>query len=269
MRSGRRQRHRSTAKTMARMSGISGRARKTGGKKDESGMYLTILQGFLCMILAGAALFIRNSDGAFYQQSKAVFHDMISQQTQGFDFSQAVSAIGKSFDEIAAAISFSISGEPSGEGGAGGGKSAPANATFEVPKVSVSLAVPVSGTVTSSFGYREHPVTGEEDFHDGVDIAAPTGTDVAASYAGTVAETGSSEIFGNYVLLEHAEGFETFYGHLSSIAVSQGQFVSQGRTIGKVGSTGLSTGPHLHFRVKIGGLWVDPQKIVAIGESEV
>ncbi|MDD4689429.1 MAG: peptidoglycan DD-metalloendopeptidase family protein [Eubacteriales bacterium] len=119
-----------------------------------------------------------------------------------------------------------------------------------------SLQWPTPGytTVTSNFGYRIHPVTGVKKYHSGTDIAAPTGASILAAASGTVIMAGyNSGGYGNYVVIDHGGGITTLYGHASSLCVSQGQFVNAGQLIAKVGSTGISTGPHLHLEVQVNG----------------
>lgn len=121
---------------------------------------------------------------------------------------------------------------------------------------------PLHGRLTSYFGPRNLGM-GTSSFHRGIDIAAPTGTPVGAARSGTVVFAGwSTAGYGNLVRIRHVDGFETWYGHFSSIAVSVGQQVSQGQTIGRVGSTGLSTGPHLHLEVHDNGVAIDPFRVL-------
>jgi murein DD-endopeptidase MepM/ murein hydrolase activator NlpD len=120
------------------------------------------------------------------------------------------------------------------------------------------FAWPVTGTITSPFGWRSNPFGGSPEFHPGLDIAAPTGTTVTAAAAGTVIMAQWYGGYGNYILIDHGGGYSTGYGHLSAIYVSSGQNVTRGQAIGAVGSTGQSTGPHLHFEVRIAGKPVDP-----------
>ncbi|MBR3133611.1 MAG: peptidoglycan DD-metalloendopeptidase family protein [Clostridia bacterium] len=115
---------------------------------------------------------------------------------------------------------------------------------------------PVSGTLTSPYGYRG------SGFHTGLDIATSSGTPIGAAAAGTVVFAGWSGGYGNLVKIDHGNGYQTYYAHCSAIYVSVGQSVSAGETISAVGSTGNSTGPHLHFEIRIGGETVNPQSFV-------
>lgn len=127
------------------------------------------------------------------------------------------------------------------------------------PAVAVPSRMPVEGArLTSDFGMREHPVLGGRRAHKGVDLAEPAGTPVYATADGTVAMAQWFSGYGNYIQLEHGAGLETRYGHLSGYAVSSGQKVKKGQLIGYVGSTGRSTGPHLHYEVRVAGEAVNP-----------
>jgi len=119
---------------------------------------------------------------------------------------------------------------------------------------------PVSAvTLTSPFGWRMHPTLGYEKFHSGVDIGAYSGDPIWAADSGTVIVSGYNEGgYGNYVVIAHGDGYTTLYGHMSSRAVSEGDVVAKGQTIGYVGSTGRSTGPHLHFEIRCNGEYLDP-----------
>lgn len=121
-----------------------------------------------------------------------------------------------------------------------------------------SMMWPVNGTVTSGFGWRIHPILGRRIFHTGIDIAAPSGTPIWAADAGKVIYATWVSGYGNTVALDHGRGISTLYAHQSSIAVGYGQTVTKGQVIGYVGSTGYSTGPHLHFEVRVNGSPVDP-----------
>jgi len=121
-----------------------------------------------------------------------------------------------------------------------------------------NLRMPVKGRLTSPYGYRTHPIYGVRKLHTGIDVAAPSGTAIRAAGDGVVVFAGRWGGYGNCVILDHGGGTATLYGHCSRLAVASGQKVSQGQTIAHVGSTGLSTGPHLHFEVRRDGHPVDP-----------
>lgn len=113
--------------------------------------------------------------------------------------------------------------------------------------------------VTSPYGYRIHPVTGKSRFHSGIDIGAAYGTDIVAAESGTVIVSGyNTGGYGNYVVISHGGGYSTLYAHCSSLLVSRGQQVSRGQVIAKCGSTGMSTGPHIHYEVQVNGKTTDP-----------
>lgn len=117
---------------------------------------------------------------------------------------------------------------------------------------------PVNGEITSYFGYRDSPTAGASTYHEGIDIAAALGTAVKAFQTGVVTFAGDAGGYGNQVVIDHLNGLVTYYSHLNDIMVSAGQTISAGGQIGTVGSTGISTGPHLDFRTQQNGTFVDP-----------
>lgn len=124
------------------------------------------------------------------------------------------------------------------------------------------LQRPVGGPITSPYGMRVHPITGERKLHDGTDFGVPCGTPVHAAAAGTVTGRSSSGAYGKRVVIRHRPGFETSYNHLSSQSVSVGDRVTAGQVIARSGTTGLSTGCHLHFMVLTSGKPVNPQEFL-------
>lgn len=121
---------------------------------------------------------------------------------------------------------------------------------------------PSSNTISSEYGNRMHPILGVNQFHNGIDIAASTGSAILAAYTGTVVGSGYNSSMGNYVMIDHGDGLYTIYMHASALYVSTGQNVTKGDTIAAVGSTGRSTGPHLHFGVRLNGSYVNPHNYV-------
>lgn len=134
---------------------------------------------------------------------------------------------------------------------------------YELRKALGELFIyPIQGRLTSPFGYRSDPFTGARSFHSGIDLAAPIGTAVKVTLDGKVAETGLNRIFGNYIIVSHERGYQSLYGHLSAIYVKRGQSVAQGKIIGAVGSTGYSTGPHLHLSIYKNGRVINPFSVL-------
>ncbi len=112
--------------------------------------------------------------------------------------------------------------------------------------------------ISDEYGYRIHPILGTQQFHNGVDMAAPSGSPILAAYDGEVIAASYSPTMGNYIMIDHGDSLITIYMHASSVSVSEGQMVARGEQIGCVGSTGRSTGPHLHFSVRLNGSYVSP-----------
>jgi len=147
----------------------------------------------------------------------------------------------EALQQVSATLAAKIQAAQAASAGTGGGSPSAAG-----------LVWPVLGPVTSPFGTRWGRT------HEGIDIGAPSGTAIRAAAAGTVIYAGWLGGYGNLVVVDHGNGLATAYGHQSSVAAGTGQAVSQGQVIGYVGSTGHSTGPHLHFEVRVNGVPVDP-----------
>lgn len=143
------------------------------------------------------------------------------------------------------------SGGNSGGGGSSGGGSATSLSNLQWPVPSCTL-------ITSRFGYRVAPTTGASTYHGGLDIGAGMGASIVAAGAGDVIYAGANGGYGNCVMIDHGNGVVTVYAHMSSIGVSYGQYVTAGQYVGAVGSTGVSTGPHCHFEIRINGVQTDP-----------
>ncbi len=158
----------------------------------------------------------------------------------------------------------SLSNAPSGGGSTGGGsysESYDESSRRSVGTGSTDFNWPLPGytSTSSAYGWRIHPIYGTRKFHAGEDIPAPSGVPIVAAQSGTVTTAGWVSGYGNYTVINHGGGVMTAYGHQSAIQVSVGQAVSAGEQIGLVGSTGNSTGPHLHFEVYVNGATQDPK----------
>ena len=121
---------------------------------------------------------------------------------------------------------------------------------------------PAVGRLSSTFGMRDDPFSGVRSMHNGVDWANATGTTVKASNHGTVSIVGEQRVYGKYVMIDHQGGYQSLYAHLDSYSVRKGDYVEQGSTIGEMGNTGRTTGPHLHFSIYFNGKPLDPLKFV-------
>ena len=173
---------------------------------------------------------------------------------------------GSSSDSGNGSTSDSGSGSGSSDSGSGSSGSSGAPSYPASPSVSVSFQWPASGYISSAFGYRLHPVYNTWKFHSGIDIACGYGSAICAAASGTViyvtepvegCNTGGSG-YGNYCIIDHGDGVTTLYAHARDIYVSVGDYVSAGQQIGEVGSTGTSTGAHLHFEVRVNGTQYNP-----------
>ncbi len=237
------------------------------------GMSLLFVQIILCVLIGMLVLAAKVISVPFLQNMSAEYERMLS---QGVGFSAEnpiVRFASTTVDGIRQEAQSLVQQAGSENGGLGellDGKGGiwpaakkevpPDGASFEDYVLPQPLARPVTGVLTSGYGYRDNPVTGEDDFHAGIDLAAVAGTPVGCALAGQVYKTGYNRYRGNYVLVRHADGVQTLYQHLACAAVRAGETVAQGQTIGMVGSTGLVTGPHLHFELLLDGVLVDPLK---------
>ncbi len=139
------------------------------------------------------------------------------------------------------------------------GPDAPAHATMAYDSLLLDqTAAPVEGHPTDVYGWRTHPITGEENFHHGLDLAAPMGTEIHAFADGYVDFIGEGDSYGQYIQLRHSDRVTTLYAHCSELLLQPGTPVKMGDTIALVGDTGMATGPHLHFEVQVDGVWHDP-----------
>ena len=139
------------------------------------------------------------------------------------------------------------------------GPALPDNTTMDRYALGLKETVsPVMAVQSSGFGWREHPISGGEKFHYGVDLAADSGTAVGAFADGVVDYIGESDVYGRYLQLRHQNGVTSFYAHCSKLCVEQGQTVSAGEKVAESGATGDVTGPHLHFELKLNGVRLNP-----------
>lgn len=138
-------------------------------------------------------------------------------------------------------------------------ESLPANVSYEMPSLPFDYTTPVSGYHSSGFGYRVHPVYQDVRFHYGTDFAAYSGEMICAFADGTVTVAAYNESYGNYIVIAHADGWQSLYAHCSKLMVNSGETVTRGEKIALVGATGLATGPHLHFELSCDGTYANPE----------
>ncbi|HPE15853.1 MAG TPA: M23 family metallopeptidase [Oscillospiraceae bacterium] len=142
------------------------------------------------------------------------------------------------------------------------GPALPEKTTMEYVALNLDYAAPLVGEITSSFGWRDHPISGDNEFHYGIDIAADEGTPILAFASGTVDYIGESSIYGLYMQLRHTDGTTSFYAHCSKLLFRKEASVEKGEEIAEVGSTGSSTGTHLHFEIRKDGIYLNPEYYV-------
>ena len=226
-------------------------------EKGQGDMFirLTLIQVALCVVLVLLVFAAMHTDSGVFGRLSEEFHALTEEDHDPgsfrlFDFGSA-----KEKQESAETQNPTVAASAAA---AGKGTRVPMPMFYETE----GAVMPVNGTLTSAFGERVHPVSGEESFHGGEDIAAPEGTPVYAALDGEVAAAGVGEMSGNYVRLSHGGGVETLYCHLSAVNVTPGVAVRRGDVIGFVGETGLATGPHLHFELHINGEKTDPAPLL-------
>lgn len=142
------------------------------------------------------------------------------------------------------------------------GNKYPDNCSASKYIISEDICPPVDGSISSPFGYRINPVSDKLSFHTGLDIAADAGDSVKAAYYGVVEQAAEDDVYGKYIKINHGNGIETFYAHCSKLCVKVGDVVNQGEKIALVGSTGWSTGPHLHFSIIIDNVYYNPSFVL-------
>jgi len=148
------------------------------------------------------------------------------------------------------------------EGAGGIDMTLPQNVSTNAYVLTSKICAVTQGTVTSPFGWRTHPIFKTQGFHTGIDIANKAGTPIKTAFSGSVYEVGESKAYGNYVIMRHSDTLYTFYGHCESVKVREKMNMRQGEIIALMGSTGYSTGPHLHFEIRINQKCVDPAYVL-------
>lgn len=258
---------------------------------------LILLQSVLCVLIVSGVFLVSKVSPSAYSKMREDYLNIMQKDmsagemleqlknTADFVFKPSESAEPALSDNVATESSaskditvdsFEVTSDETGEtvavgeiigNGSGGedmeSREAVKGTSFEPYYINAKPVLPVKNArITSKFGYRINPVSGNYGFHTGLDLAQEEGTPVSAVFYGKIMEIGESDVWGKYILMEHSENISTYYCHLSEIYAEEGAVIRQGETIGLVGSTGWSTGPHLHFEVRINGIRVDPEKLL-------
>lgn len=252
-------------------------ARQQEEKGPDGILIAVIAQCCLCVLVVLGVYLTGYFQGSVQNLLREPYASMIGEQQL---FSQVIDFIedktGIPLHETAQKLRDSLNGLfLTGKGGqlevqaqSGGAIPAPENMSLAPLLATAPAIYPVSEyTMTSSYGYRWHPITGKLDFHTGVDLAAPMGARIGAVYPGTVSEIGESEIYGNYIVIDHANGLQSEYCHCSEIVAPLNAKVRQGETVALVGSTGMSTGSHVHLNIMQDGIHYDPMDVLAVLEE--
>jgi len=270
-----------TRRENRRRGGVAARASQRGTAKPEVDAIAFALtaQIIVCIIIVAVAWGARQWSEDSFAQLKSEYSGLVSGENGNglADYFAELRGVAGGFFETVESIIGGLTGgqpppQPGGESPAEDGaltslRFLPAQGRMLPPPqgstlapffLNTTLAVPVAGVVTSPFAFRVHPISGNLNFHNGIDIAAPYGQEILAALPGTVERVGEDAIYGNYLILRHAHNLKTFYAHCYQILVEEGERVAQGQQLAEVGSTGLATGPHLHFAVIVEGLYADP-----------
>ena len=144
----------------------------------------------------------------------------------------------------------------------------PEGVCMEQRVLNLDYVTPTKGWLSSPFGYREHPIKGNEKFHRGLDIAAPNGTEIVSFADGAVKAVGESSSLGKYIMVSHDNRLTTIYAHCSKITASSGAHVAKGEKIAEIGSTGMATGAHLHFAIQQGDTYLNPIYYVTLEDKK-
>ncbi|MDR3314748.1 MAG: M23 family metallopeptidase [Oscillospiraceae bacterium] len=256
------------------------RAFDADGEKPRGALLRVILtQVVVCALLLGGLLLAQKAMPHTYQHLHKAYTQVMQTDLSAREVWAAIKgAFGSLKDEIyvVAPAQDSNIDQPNTEAaqptsrtaGAAGGKDVAAafadrNCSI-LPLITTVPPVPPlqAGRLTSPFGLRTHPITGQRSVHTGMDIGAAMGEPIAAAFFGRVVKAGEDADYGNFILMEHEGGLQTLYGHCSVLLAEEGMVLRAGEIIALVGSTGVSTGPHLHFEVRLHGVRCNPEPLL-------
>lgn len=247
-------------------------------KKD----YLTktlLLQFCVCIILFLLLFALKSTESPLFFNIEKMFSDKLEDNLKVED-AQAVfsnildnNKITETETEYIPLEEPSLSAEIIASGGrdikVSSDEEIPKNVSVDDYKLSQLMTLPLDGKITSEFGTRTHPISGDLRFHAGIDIAAPTGTNIYSAFDGEIIEAEYDQWNGNYLKIQHENKITTVYCHCEKLNVKKGQKIRAGEVVATVGSTGSSTGPHLHFELRINNISYNPQKALKEAKNAV
>ena len=255
-------------------------------KKDYL-IYTIGLQIIVCALLFGAIFGLKRANSDIYKTIKEEYFNNIGENVELKEYipsgttEKVTTEQTTEVEETDLVVNDTTDSEPqtmltamvNAQGGADYGvsdeKDVPDNVSVNNYTLSQNMFLPLEGKITSPFGVRIHPISGKPRFHAGIDIAASMGSPIYSGFDGKVIYAGYDQWNGNYLKIQHENNIMTVYCHCEALNVKKGDMVKAGDKIASVGSTGSSTGPHLHFELRINNVSYDPQAAIKTAINEV
>lgn len=244
---------------------------KKGRRQGDPVLTLLAVQAAVCALLLVAAVAVKAIGGDLYSHCRAVYVADFEDVT---DAGEVLDLLEGEAEDTATSSQVAVSAEVEDQPD----EQDESTYEFDLSQVQQLASVRLNankmcrpysvGRITSEFGYRVNPVNGVYRLHGGVDIGLNHGDDIYAALAGTVTKSTQSSDYGKFIVIDHGAGLQTLYAHCSKLLVEEGDSVKKGQLIALAGSTGVSTGPHLHFEVRVNGTRVDPLVLLPeVGEA--
>ena len=248
---------------------IRERRKQKDERKSDHIARMMVCQFLICTVLVSTVFAVSKLNPNSFEKLKTYYLKYTKKDMSVSEIFGDIKGVAKFFKNDTKSVSKNLSpdkvnvevdeDETLGKGGDDMQVYAATNSSLFSPfLVSTSICTPVSGRISSNFGYRVNPVTKKWSFHSGVDIAASSGEKIKSAFYGKITEVGYDDASGNYIVIKHSGELVTKYLHCSKILAKENSVVRQGEVIALVGSTGRSTGPHLHFMIEVCGKKVNP-----------
>ncbi len=241
-------------------------------KEQEDINYLFLAQLVVCLAIVGFVFLMQKTNNEFYVEMGNGYKTALEQGVELAGEHELLKFTEEAVSHVRDAAKELIGDSQPLQQGAGGWnptsiQEAPTGFSLGGYTLKENPSMPLEQfTVTSEYGFRKHPITGESDFHGGLDLAAAEGTPIQAVLPGVVIQVGTSNSYGNYVKILHKDNLVSTYNHMQGATVEQGQIIERGQQVGTVGSTGISTGPHLHLEFLLNGTRVNPALALEISQ---